>query len=91
MQNGKVPGKFEVVVMEIIPKHYALIDGAHRVCAWQILCDANPNLEDKKIAALVLSSNMSWEQVEIVAGGQNGLPQKAPSLTDLVIDFYLIF
>jgi len=83
-KNGLVATRFEIIVLELVPGYYVLLDGAHRLCAWKCMVAANKKLEKVEITATVLSSNMSWEQVEIVAGGQNGLVSIVPSFLDLV-------
>ncbi len=84
LKNGLVASRFEVVVVELVPNYYVLIDGAHRCCAWRCILKANPELQKRGLTATVLGANMSWQQVEIVAGGQNGLVSIVPTFLDLV-------
>jgi hypothetical protein len=82
LKHGKT-SSWQVVVMELIPGSYILIDGNHRMAAWWALYNVNPNLP-KSLPAKVLSSNMTWTQIEMVASGQNNLPAKTATFLDVV-------
>ena len=78
--------EFRITVVELVPSHYLLLDGAHRVCAWKILCEANPDLNQDCVAQ-VLSSTLTWQQVAIICGAKNDMPTKQHDLLDTVSNF----
>lgn len=78
---------FRITLVELVPSHYLLLDGAHRVCAWKILCEANPELI-QDCAAQILSSTLTWQQVAIICGAKNDMPTKQHDLLDTVSDSF---
>lgn len=89
MNKGRTD-EFRITVLQIVPDHYVLLDGAHRVCAWQIMCDANPNLLDI-YPAQIIAPTLTIDQMEIISGGKNDLPNKSNDLLDTVMccfDFF---
>ena len=82
MLKGKTDD-FRITVMQVIPNYFVLIDGAHRLCAWQIMCKANPAL-DNTFTVQVIALTITWDQLEIVARGKNDMPIKKNDLMDNV-------
>lgn len=87
-QYGK-GDQYKIVVLELVPNQYILLDGTHRVCTWDIICKANPNTP-KTLDADVLFSSMSWLQAEIISGSLNQLPHKPNTLVDSV-NYFMYF
>ena len=84
---GKTKGDYKITVLELVPGHYVLLDGAHRICAWEIIVDANPD-QHRQYEATVLASTMSWTQLEIAASGRNAMFTKAPDFMDQLYWIY---
>ena len=82
MNKGRTD-EFRITVLQLVPDHYVLLDGAHRICAWQVMRLANPELPDT-YPAQVIAPTLSMDQMEIISGGKNDLPNKVNDLLDTV-------
>ncbi len=85
MMRGRTD-EFRITVVELVPSHYLLLDGAHRVCAWKILCEANPDLNQDCVARSNII-NTYQRQVAIICGAKNDMPTKQHDLLDTVSNF----
>ena len=82
--NGKT-NSFAITVIAVAPNRFVLLDGVHRLCAWNIVCNCNGvSAKQREIPATVLHSTLSFFQAEIVCAALNKLPQKSNELIDIV-------
>lgn len=79
--EGRVPAKWNIDLLELTPIHFVLLDGAHRICSWWIACQTNNirlDAVEAKFPAHTIYPTLSFQQAEIIVGGLNRLPFKGP-------------